>query len=43
MVRSALAHVPLEVIGEHTEQHMGSDAIGQTVMDRANFEINRLD
>ncbi len=32
-----LAQVPLEVIGEHAEQDMGADVIGQAMMDRADL------
>ena len=38
-----LAHVPLEIIGEHAEQHVSTHPIGQAVMDGSDFEIDRLD
>ena len=35
-----LAHVPLEIIGEHAQQHVGTDPIGQAVVDRSDLEID---
>src|SRR6476660_9284227 len=38
-----LAHVPLEIIGEHAQQHVGADPIGQAVVDRSDLKIDGLD
>ncbi len=38
-----LTHVPFEVVGEHAQQHVGADPIGQAVMDRSDLEINGFD
>ena len=38
-----LAHVPFEIVGEHAQQHVGADPIGQAVVDRSDLEIDRLD
>jgi transposase len=38
-----LAHVPLEIVGEHAQQHMGADPIGQAMVDRSDLEIDGLD
>ena len=40
--RQRLAHVPFDVVGEHAKQHMAADAIGQAMVDRADFQIDRL-
>jgi hypothetical protein len=38
-----LTHVPLEIIGEHAQQHVGTDPIGQAVVDRPDLKIDGLD
>src|SRR5260370_40398868 len=38
-----LSRVPFEIIGEHAEQYVGADAIGQAMVDRPDLEIDGLD
>jgi hypothetical protein len=41
--RQALAHMPLQVIGEHAKKHVGPHAIDQPVIGRPDLEIDGLD
>ena len=38
-----LAHVPLDVVGEHAQEDMRAHPIGQTVVDRAHLQIDGLE
>jgi hypothetical protein len=38
-----LAHVPLEVIGEHAEEDVGAHAVGEAMVDGSDLEIDGLD
>ena len=35
-----LSHVPLDVVGEHAEENVASDAIGEMVVDRADLQVD---
>ena len=39
----ALAHVPFDMVGEHTEEDMGAHPPGEPVVDRANVEVDGLE
>jgi hypothetical protein len=41
--RQRLAHLPLEVIAEHAQAHVGAHARAGVVVDRTNFEVYGLD
>ena len=38
----SLAHMPLDVIGEHAEKDVGTDPIDQVMVDGADLEVNGL-
>ncbi len=40
--RERLTHVPLDVIGEHAEKDVGTDPIGQVMVDEADLEVEGL-
>ena len=40
--RQGLSHMPLDVVRQHTEQHMCPAPFGQAVSDRSHLEIDRL-
>ena len=39
----ALLHVPLQVISQHTQEHVAADAPVQLVVDRTHFELHGFD
>jgi len=38
--RQRLAHMPDQVISEHAQEHMGAHALGEAVVDGADFEVH---
>src|SRR5690242_10822123 len=39
----AMAHVPFDIVGEHAEEDVGTDAVAEAVVDGTNLEIDGLD
>ena len=35
-----VSHVPLDVVGEHAEEDVGADAVGASVVDRSDLEVD---
>jgi hypothetical protein len=38
-----LAHVPFEIVRQHTQKHMGAHPVGQPMVDRPDLQIDGLD
>ena len=36
-------HVPLDVVGQHADEHVGAHAVFQVVVDRADLQVHRLE
>ena len=36
-------HVPLDVVGQHADEHVGAHAVLQVVVDRADLQVHRLE
>ena len=36
------AHMPLDIIGQHAQEHVGADPILEPMMDRPDMQIDRL-
>lgn len=41
--RESPTHVPFKMAGEHAQQHVSADPVGQAVMDRSELEIDGFD
>jgi len=35
--------VPLNVVGQHAQEHVGANAIPEPMMDRPNMQVDRLE
>ena len=38
-----LPHVPFQIVGKHAQQDVGPHTICETMMDRPDFEVDRLE
>ena len=36
-------HVPLDIVGQHADEHVGAHAVFQVVVDRADLQVHRLE